>query len=144
VALEVTFGNDRFAIADQNELPTLMKGHPGRLLQVHHYTRSSWCLFFADKQGVIHCGFRKSTSSTFHFFAMPDLQEAPTFRDHILKLSFKSTLRFRRKSRAQTKGSGGKKNGVCIYLGKDYPTVAYRVKCAMIDGKHTYPKDLKV
>jgi len=144
MALEVTFGKERFAIVNQNDLPTLMKGQPGRLLQVHHYTRSSWFLFFADKEGVIHCGFRKSTSSTFHFFALPDLQEAPTFRDHILKLSYSRTLRFRRKSRSAAKGAGGKKNGVCIYLGEEYNTVSHKVRCEMVEGQQTYPKDLKV
>jgi len=142
--LEVTFGTDRFGIADQNELPILMRSKPGRLLQVHHYTRASWFLFFADKFGRIHCGFRKSSSSTFHFFEVPDLEEVPEFRDHLTKLSFSSSLKFRRKRKSQTKGAGGKKNGICIYLGNEYDTVSHRVRCEMVEGKHTYPKDLKV
>lgn len=142
--LEVTFGTDRFAIADQDELPILMRSQPGRLLQVHHHTRVAWFLFYADKGGQIHCGFRKSTSSTFHFFKVPDLEEPQTFREFLMKLGFSDSLKYRKKKKSQTKGEGGKKNGICIYLGKEYDTVSHRVQCKMVEKKHSYPKDLRV
>ena len=106
MGVEVTFGIDRFMVDNQDELPILMRSVPGRLLQVHQNTRASWYLFFADKNGDIHCGFRKSSSSTFHFFSMPHVEGVSSFREHILKLSLASALKYRRKKKNAAKSGG--------------------------------------
>ena len=132
---KLTFGREVFKVKDLEEVDLLLKSAPGRLLQIDKVrkVRTSlgnlpWYLFYSDGEDIF-CGFRKSTSETFHFFQLPigGIGEF-SLPQHFEKLKARDALKYRRKRKGVTaKGKGSKKFGVSIYLGRDHETVGRKI-----------------
>lgn len=130
--MKIQFGDLSFDIPRESlaDIPKMLKASPGKVLTFLESweDRISWFAFYSDGTEVF-CGFRKSTSSTFHFFA---LDQEKCFSEHHRSLRVANSLTFQRKRKGQAKGPGSKSKGMCTYRGEKYPTHSKRLK--MVNG----------